>query len=676
VSAPGGRIRSQQIQEMLNDVGGGATTMKLAELILDAKGPESLAKIAKIAKQAEKITSMDVFNEVYVNGLLSGPTTHIVNAIGNSLSQLMQIPERAVAGVIGKVSPGQGGVALDESAYLAQGMIASWRDAFSAFGKVAMTGNPTDPIAKIENQGRKAFTSQTFGLTPDSMAGRAVDLFGEYYVRIPGRVMMATDELFKTVAYRGEIEAQAARQAAQEGLTGQARTDRIAELVQNPTEDIHKAGEKASRYLTFQDTLSGDNWVQVVGQAGQGLSNLPLGKLVLPFVRTPTNIAQYTLERTPFAPTLKTWRDDVAAGGARRDLALARFGLGSSAAAVVASYAASGRITGNGPDNPAQRAQLMATGWRPYSVLIGDKYVSYNRLDPIGAMIGAAADASDVLRYAQEDEATVGAVTAAVGLGFANAMTNKTYLAGLGGVIDGLRQADNGRLNAAQTGVAKMGASLTPAWLNFIRNNADDLKRAPPTGDLLSQTVAMMRNRIPGLSGELPPDVDIMGEHIVAESAPLNPIKSSTLKNDPVLEAMFRHEVAVEKPSSAVSVGLKNSIGAKTIGVAVDLNVVDPTGWLLHDYRQAVGRNAKREMDKVVNSKAWTDTTVNGAGETVYTLTKEEAQKEVSRVWLDAKHDALNELIDAHPEIEQAAEAAMDKPGTNRMRSMPWEPAR
>lgn len=652
VSAAGGRIRSQQVLEALDSMGGDAATRKLAEMVLDSGG--DLAKVGQVARKGWGAKSADIVAEVYINGLLSGPTTHVVNTASNSLTALMQMPERAVAGALGKVLPGQEHVDIGEAGAQLYGLLSGWRDALSAAGKTARTGEPSDAIAKLENQNRKAFTSQNLGLSPESNVGKAVDLFGEYYVRLPGRALMAEDEFFKAIGYRMELQAQAYRTAKAEGLSGQELNARIAELVNNPTEDIHMAAEKAARYLTFQDTLAGDNWVQAIGQAGMAAtSKIPLLKLVVPFIRTPTNIAQYTLERTPLAPTLKTWRDDVAAGGARRDLALARYTLGSSIAAVVATYAASGRITGNGPSDPKLRNEMLAAGWQPYSVLIGDKYYSYNRLDPVGAMIGAAADGMEVIRYADDEETTAG-VAAAVSLGFANAMVNKTYLTGIGGVIDGIRQADEGKLSAIKNVAAKQGAAFVPAWANFIRQNVDDTVREPSKQDILTQTIDMMKNRTPGLSSDLPPKLDVWGEPIRPESAPLSPVRTSTGKQDRVLEELLANRIPITKPAASVSVPLGPGASA-----AVDLTAIDGTGWLLHNYRQAVGRIAKREMETLVGSKDWPNLTGGPDGE------KAEATQ---RVFMDARKMALDEIMQSHPEIEAAAMAELEAGGTeNRM---------
>lgn len=653
VSAAGGRIRSQQVLEALDSVGGDAATRKLAEMVMDSGG--DLAKVAEVARKGWGAKSADIVNEVYINGLLSGPTTHIVNTVSNSITALMQVPERAVAGAMGKVLPGEGHAEMGEAGAQLYGLLSGWRDAVSAFAKTARTGEPSDAIAKLENANRKAFTSQNLGLDPEGNVGKAVDLFGEYYVRLPGRALMAEDEFFKTIGYRMELQAQAYRQASKEGLSGPAMDQRIAELVSNPSEEIHASAEHAARYATFQETLAGDNWVQALGQSGLALtSKIPLLKLVIPFIKTPTNIAQYTLERTPLAPTLKTFREDVAAGGARRDLALARFTMGSTLSAVVATYTASGRITGNGPSDPKLRAEMLAAGWQPYSVLIGDKYVSYNRLDPVGAMIGAAADGMEVIRYADDEETTAG-VAAAVSLGFANAMVNKTYLTGIGGVIDGLRQADEGKMTAVKNVASKQAAAFVPAWLNFIRQNVDDTVREPSKTDILTQTIDQMKNRTPGLSSELPPKLDLWGEPIRPESAPLSPVKMTTGKQDAVLAELLSNRIAVGRPGKAVSVPLGDGLSA-----GVDLTAIDGTGWLLHDYRQAVGKLAHREMEKLVGSKDWGNLSGGPEGEKA---------EETRRVWMDARREALLELMQTHPEIEAAAMAEVEKgqAGESRM---------
>ena len=86
------------------------------------------------------------------------------------------------------------------------------------------------------------------------IAGQAVDLMGEF-VRLPGRALLAGDELFKSVGYRMELNARAFRQAASEGLEGDDMARRIDEIIRNPPEDVRLASIDAGRYQTFTKPL-------------------------------------------------------------------------------------------------------------------------------------------------------------------------------------------------------------------------------------------------------------------------------------------------------------------------------------------------------------------------------------------------------------------------------------
>jgi len=132
--------------------------------------------------------------------------------------------------------------------------------------------------------------------------------------------------------------------------------------------------------MTFTNSLG------PVGQRVAMLSNAhPALKMVLPFIRTPTNVFKYAFARTPIAPlVMRSVREDLSAGGARRDLAIARIGLGTMVQMVVAGAVAGGLVTGGGPADPEQQKTLRQTGWQPYSIKVAGRYVKYNRLEPLG----------------------------------------------------------------------------------------------------------------------------------------------------------------------------------------------------------------------------------------------------------------------------------------------------
>lgn len=94
-----------------------------------------------------------------------------------------------------------------------------------------------------------------------------------------------------------------------------------------------------ARYQTFQNPVG-----PLAGAVLSAARSYPWLKIVVPFVRTPTNIIKFAAERSPLAPILKEWRADILAGGARRDLAIARSTLGTGLGLTIAQMAQDGLI--------------------------------------------------------------------------------------------------------------------------------------------------------------------------------------------------------------------------------------------------------------------------------------------------------------------------------------------
>jgi hypothetical protein len=53
---------------------------------------------------------------------------------------------------------------------------------------------------------------------------------------------------------------------------------------------------------------------------------------------------------------------------------------------------------------PGKRRVQAAASWQPYSVKIGDTYYNYQRLQPVGTLIGMAADVAEVWDHMTEEE--------------------------------------------------------------------------------------------------------------------------------------------------------------------------------------------------------------------------------------------------------------------------------
>lgn len=108
---------------------------------------------------------------------------------------------------------------------------------------------------------------------------------------------------------------------------------------------------------------------------------------LLPFIRVQSNnLLNGFIRRSPLAliPGVDAvTRADLAAGGPRRNIALSRIALGTAliGAAWMAADPKTKNTTGEGPESPAKRAELEASGWRPNAIHENGRYNTMSDLN-------------------------------------------------------------------------------------------------------------------------------------------------------------------------------------------------------------------------------------------------------------------------------------------------------
>lgn len=538
--------QTRAIKELMDTGGGDKVAIELAEKIATLDTPE---QINAFARQASKATKTEMVFEAWINGLLSNPVTHTVNTLSNSVVALWQIPERQLAARIGKLS-GSNGVQVGEAKAQIFGLVQGIKEGFQAAKEALVKGQPSDRLIKLEGVTQKSITAENLGLS--GFAGRAVDLIGET-VRLPGRFLMSEDEFFKSIGYRMELNARAFRQATEEALDVDSFAGRIKEIIDNPPKDIELAAIDASRYQTFTNPLGKGGQFDRISKGLQRITReSPVMRLMLPFIRTPVNIIKFVGERSVLAPLSKSIRADIAAGGARRDLALARISLGSMIMATASDMTSSGLITGGGPTDPRLKAALRRTGWQPYSLKIGGTYFSFNRFDPLGQTFGIAADVTEIMGQLEESEAEE--LAAATVIAVSNNVINKTYMQGLASAIAVMNQvspeigADKGLRF-----LKKFAVSLIPftSLVGQLERISDPTLRA--TRDLTDE----IRARIPGYSKDLPPRRNLWGEPIILSGALgpdiISPIYTSFETDSAIDHEIVRLKLPLSMPSKTIS---------------------------------------------------------------------------------------------------------------------------
>lgn len=475
-----------------------------------------------------------VFTEAWKAGLLSGPKTHIVNIASNALTVWLKPTESLLASAAETVrtkATGQprevfAGEAMADVVGMRAGIDEGFRRAARGWAEALP---PEEMLKHNESQQMYAIPGRT---------GKVV--------RIPFRALSAADGFFKAIAESSEVYRLAYKQAAMEGLKGDALKNRMAEIIQNPDAKILDKAVKEADYRTFNSEF---------GPFGKWVASsrrIPyvgvLADILMPFVRTPINIAKYGLERTPLnygRLLYKALKKETRGAALSEELAKPMFG--TMIAAAVVNGVISGNITGGGPKDKADKEALYRTGWQPYSIKIGDKYFSYNRFEPIGMVFGTTADFADLAFGNEANVKTAGDAANAVALSIAKNWTSKTFMQSLSAALDATSDPKQygGRF------IQNYAGSLIPAIVNTGTALVDEYRR-----DVRDMPSAMMA-RVPGASEQLEVKRDLWGRPIKkAGLTPidraLSPVVISQESNDPVDKEVLRLGISPGMPKRKI----------------------------------------------------------------------------------------------------------------------------
>jgi hypothetical protein len=589
IPATGGQLRLSDVQGALQAAGGADKVREVAaRMAALADNPAAMAQFTREGFRTG--WKGRAFKQAWFNGLLSSPRTHVANTVDNALTAMMAVPERAATAAVSNAF-GAGDVGFGEAEAMLWGMMRGTREGMKAAGKAFRTGEGSDLFTKIEANAPRAISAEAFGTNPDSAWGHAINAAG-LAMDVPSRMLLSADEFFKSVGYRQELHALAHRQARGEGLAGRELAERMAQIVENPPDSLLEESINFGRTNTYTNKLGPAASKIAELRDAANIGGVPVGHFIAPFVRTPANIFRYSFERTPFAPLMKSVRDDVAAGGARREAALARIGMGSTVMLAAADMVAHGQMVGGGPGDPEMRAARERMGIPTYAVKVGGQWVSFDRLGYVGTLLGLAADAAELVGWGDfEDDEKTAASTALL---FAKSLANKSYLQGVFEFASIIGEPENDR--HASNFTQKIASSLVPfsGLLGSVKNAKDPIQRETQTAesDFLRETINRIRSRTPGLSESLPPARDLWGRPKrytsnlgVAYDFAI-PFRTTEEKTDPVDRAIIDNGIEIKMPD--------RSIGRVRL-----------SGEEYSEYVRRAGETAKTLLDERVASPAF-----------------------------------------------------------------------
>src|SRR5215471_4980779 len=610
----GQRAADEQLDDMARRAKAPDTDTYASDLskvgLTDEWGRPDPEKVGSFARVVRNHTWGDYVTALYYFNLLSNPLTQVRNVVGNTAVALTTPLEQLGAAawdptarrLLGETGPRQRYFG-EAGAQLAGYKDALQNDVLPAVTQSLRYGN----VSKSGELGRLAH--EPFAGTPGEFIG------------YPGRSLEAEDQAFGAINRAADIRAQAYRQAKQEGLDGEAFTNRVAQLTSAPSDDMLKAAESMSEYRTFKQTDRASAGINQLSKEWPGV------KGIMPFVRVPINIAKYTLERSPAGFGKMLWDAKTPAGRAALQTAgsgeladrLSRATLGSLLMYGMFKYAESGNLTGRAPDDPVERAQWEREGKTPYSFKTPTGgWQSYEALQPFTALVGSAADIADAMNRNKLEgkDSDLGALGTVAAFAMARGLANTQFTDGLTQVLD-LLQGQGTNVDVGQLATTFAGQQLSnvvaPGALRAIARMTDDIVRDPKDKGW-EGVLQRAEMNLPGLQSNVPEAVGAFGEtrHRVSNSlsAVVNPFPYSQETTDPV-EIELKRLQGVQTPGLPKKLGnstVEPGFVGKSVDVPVNNQVSLPT--TLDDdqrrhYQQQSGALAYSLLSGIIGTPQW-----------------------------------------------------------------------
>ena len=496
------------------------------EILVASKGVDftNEEQVAEFYRKFVKPTLSEQLNEFAYMNILSSPLTHIRNAFTNLLQVVGLNPATKLAsGAVDSIASGFTGA--ERKHYISQipqyykGVANAIPEALEQAGRV-LSGNKTIARPDVKHLPTKAkwLDYTTLGM-------------GKYVTR----ALEASDVFFRTLTEQGEYQALAERLPKP--------------LTKEQDAAIKKEAASRAEYTVFRSKMDADN---VSGQ-GHLLSAIDsmtnavyrlresapqLGKpfqWFIRFVQTPMNILKQGIEHSPagFA-TIPGAKDKAEQAG--------KAIVGSLVFAGGAWAAMTGNTTWAAPTGEKEKKAFYDAGMQPYSVRIGNKWVSYSKLGPIAyplAMASAIKYYSSESPSAESDAATEKAFNAI--LGILQFFGDQSYVQGMGDLVAALK-GDKAKYTRLITSIPQQMIPMSglQGWVNEV---IDNTYRRAETGLSVEAITQNLQKKLVGGTFALPPQTDSYGQPAKKDPAVVNAFSPLAIKTaKPAEEEMYRAE--------------------------------------------------------------------------------------------------------------------------------------
>lgn len=531
--------------------------------------------LMKFQRKMEGVTWAEVGQAYWYANVLSGVPTHLVNFVANVLNSTQLLANAALS------NPKQIPAMLMG---FAKGIEKGWYNA----GDVLKTGYAPVKAGKLDFPNTLEIKDPFKGgnnnpmnwakfvtramMASDMLSYSANKEMREYQlarmqakkdgIKSPSLADIQ-DRLFNT---KQRIE-DAQAQAKSEGLKGRDFHRRVFELVEQsrPVEMVDDAATFASR-ATFNYAPEGtlgvltdaiNNFTNKVDIAG-----FKPAKLLIPFTNIISNVANNAIDYTPYGlvravkggmgwknmPKGK-WREFTPEQ--RKD---ALIKVASGTVAMAAMYMLTEpddkgnspiEITASGTGDFKKNYELKQTGWKEYSIRIGDHWYSY-QYSPLALALAPIGFLRDRQKYRKEtiEDPGVAAVFANAMYSTVRMMLDMTAVSSLNSVVEAL-SSDN-----PETGIDRLKSSAATIGKSFVVPNLytqakkqyDEMFDIPAKD--ASTVIEKLYKDVPVARNKMFDKINALGDPVVLQTDRLE----TSVKHDPVWEFIVKHNAYIGTP--------------------------------------------------------------------------------------------------------------------------------
>lgn len=369
---------------------------------------------------------------------------------------------------------------------------------------------------------------------------------------------------------------------------------------------------------------------------------------VLPFVKTPLNVAKSGLEYNPTGllktitvDTVKLRKGDITVNKYIDNLSKGLTGTGI--AVLGYALADAGILKASGGDDDKKESYDEALGKQSYSIQINGKTFSLDWLAPAGIPLFTGAEAYSIKNTNKNEKNSISSDDNKKenqlleslenwANGMAKSISPMSEMSMISGLTSALSSYSDDKLSAIGTNAVKSYVNqFVPTLLGQIAKTTDDYERSTTstkTGLLkksVDQTKLQMMSKIPGLRQKLPTKADIWGNE--QKSEPIIPLR---VVNNFINPATVKN-INTSKVDEELN-NLYSKIGEATIlPSTIDKKyTINGQNYRMTDdeyakYKKDYGQTSYKLLDGLINSKDYNnldDEQKQKAIETVYSYAK------------------------------------------------------